>query len=117
MGASTKQKEPSKRASKSPRETQPAVQVAKQPQRVQPASPPAASTARELPLPDLSPFGVSAGDARAHVGVCESCGRAYRHVVKNPKDVTALGYFGRNLASCLAVNAPRQTPAAGHAAP
>ena len=55
-------------------------------------------------MPDLTTFGVDQGDAQAHVGGCEQCGRAYRHVVKNPKDAMALQSFGRNLAVCLAAN-------------
>ena len=55
-----------------------------------------------VPMPDLTTFGIDQGDAQAHVGRCEECGRAYRHVVKNPKDAMALQSFGRNLAVCLA---------------
>ena len=55
-----------------------------------------------VPMPDLTAFGVDQGHAQAHVAACEQCGRAYRHVVKNPKDAMALQYFGRNLAVCLA---------------
>lgn len=116
MAASTKQKEPVKRVAKSVREAKPVIQTAPPP-RVQTQGAQAASPARELPVPDLSAFGISASDTRAHVGVCESCGRGYRHVAKNPKDVTALQYFGRNLASCLAVNASSRGDSAGHAAP
>src|SRR5262249_8384229 len=53
-------------------------------------------------MPDLSTFGIEQRDAQAHVGQCESCGRAHRHVVKNPRDAMALESFGRHLASCLA---------------
>jgi hypothetical protein len=53
-------------------------------------------------MPDLTAFGVSQRDADAHVGQCEPCGRAYKHVVKNPKDAMALQSFGRNIACCLA---------------
>ena len=115
MGASTKQKEPSKRvAAKGPRATEPAAQPAPQAPRVQAATPRPAT--EDLRMPDLSEFGVSTTAAQAHVIGCESCGRAYRHVAKNPKDVTALGYFGRNLASCLTVNAPKRVATEGHAA-
>jgi len=55
-----------------------------------------------VPMPDLKAFGVDSSDAQAHVGQCEQCGRAHRHVVKNPKDAMALEFFGRNLAVCLA---------------
>lgn len=55
-----------------------------------------------VPMPDLTTFGVDQGQAQAHVAGCEQCGRAYRHVVKNPKDAMALQSFGRNLAVCLA---------------
>src|SRR5262245_20734503 len=54
------------------------------------------------PMSDLTPFGVDQHDAQAHVGQCELCGRAYRHVMKNPKDAMALQSFGRNIAVCLA---------------
>jgi len=53
-------------------------------------------------MPDLTNFGVASSDAQAHVGQCEPCGRAHRHVVKNPKDVMALESFGHHIASCLA---------------
>jgi len=53
-------------------------------------------------MPDLKTFGVDQADAQAHIGQCEQCGRAYRHVVKNPKDAMALQSFGRNIAVCLA---------------
>ena len=53
-------------------------------------------------MPDLTSFGVAQGDAQAHVAQCEQCGRAHRHVMKNPKDTMALQSFGRNIATCLA---------------
>ena len=53
-------------------------------------------------MPDLTAFGVTQRDAEAHVGQCEQCGRAHRHVLKNPKDAMALESFGRNIACCLA---------------
>ena len=53
-------------------------------------------------MPDLTTFGIDRSHAQAHVGVCEQCGRAHRHVVKNPKDAMALQSFGRNLSVCLA---------------
>jgi hypothetical protein len=55
------------------------------------------------PMPDLTRFGVPQSDARAHVGACEECGRAYRHVVKNPKDAMALESLGRRIGSCLSI--------------
>jgi hypothetical protein len=55
-----------------------------------------------VPMPDLTTFGIDPGHAQAHVGLCEQCGRAYRHVMKNPKDAMALQSFARNLAVCLA---------------
>src|SRR5262245_59550866 len=54
------------------------------------------------PMPDLKAFGIDGGDAQAHISRCEDCGRAYRHVMKNPKDAMALQSFGRKLAACAA---------------
>ena len=68
-----------------------------------PAAPPARAAGNAgSPMPDLTTFGVDQRDAQAHVGQCEQCGRASRHVVKNPKDAMALQSFGRNIAVCLA---------------
>jgi hypothetical protein len=122
MAAGTKAKEPTKRATNGSREAAkqaPRAQTAS-PTKASPPSPAAVSPmpARadgEIKLPDLGAFGVSERDARAHLAVCESCGRASRHVAKNPKDVTALQHFGRNLSACLAVNAPKPATAV-HAA-
>jgi hypothetical protein len=61
-------------------------------------------------MPDLTTFGIDQGHAQAHVAMCEQCGRAYRHVVKNPKDAMALQSFGRNVAVCLA-GKPAKVPA------
>jgi hypothetical protein len=97
-------RQPSKETAKQPRNATP-VRAAKKsappakadaPLTVAPKSTAAAS------MPDLTTFGVDARDAQSHVDVCEHCGRAYRHVVKNPKDAMALQSFGRNLAVCLA---------------
>jgi len=82
--------------------------VDKEPRRA-PAEPPAAARAdakAASTMPDLTAFGVSQRDADAHVGQCEPCGRAYKHVVKNPKDTMALQSFGRNIACCLAGKQP-----------
>ena len=80
--------------------------VAKETPRVQAEAPRAVSPDGNgnSPMPDLSAFGVEQRDAQAHVGQCEPCGRAYRHVVKNPRDAMALESFGRHIASCLAGN-------------
>ena len=78
--------------------------VTKETRRVQAEAPPTVSPdgSGNSPMPDLSTFGIEQRDAQAHVGQCESCGRAHRHVVKNPRDAMALESFGRHLASCLA---------------
>jgi hypothetical protein len=67
------------------------------------------------PMPNLAQYGVSEAEARTHVAQCESCGRAHKHVIKNPKDAMALDSFGRHIASCIAVN-QKSTPAAAAAA-
>ena len=97
-------RQPSKVTAKQSREATPVRRAAK------PAPPAKAEAPRPVPpngnggvpMPDLTTFGIDQGDAQAHVGVCEQCGRAHRHVVKNPKDAMALQSFGRNLAVCLA---------------
>jgi hypothetical protein len=53
-------------------------------------------------MPDLTAFDVDPHAAQAHVAECDHCGRAHRHVMKNPKDVMALQSFGRNISACLA---------------
>ena len=53
-------------------------------------------------MPDLSAVGVDGHVAETHVAQCEDCGRAHRHVVKNPKDVMARESFGHKIAACLA---------------
>ena len=102
--AQTKRK-PSKETAKPSRDATPVRRAEK------PATPSAKAVAprtvppngnASVPMPDLTTFGVDAGDAQAHVGQCEHCGRAYRHVVKNLKDAMALLSFGRNLTVCLA---------------
>jgi hypothetical protein len=103
---------PSKATAKQSREATPVRRAEK------PAPPAKAEAPRTVPpsgngstpMPDLTTFGVEQGQAQAHVGLCEQCGRAYRHVVKNPKDAMALQSFGRNLAVCLA-GKPAKVPA------
>src|SRR5262249_27039291 len=99
-----KRKQPSKDGPKAAGRSEPVRRIVKEAPRVQAEAPrPAtASAASSLPMPDLGNFGVTAADAQAHVTPCEPCGRAHRHVVKNPKDVMALESFGRPLATCLA---------------
>ena len=97
-------RQPSKATAKPSRDATPVRRAEK------PAPPAKVEAARTVPpnggggvsMPDMSTFGIDQGDAQAHVGVCEQCGRAHRHVVKNPKDAMALQSFGRNLAVCLA---------------
>ncbi len=90
-----------------------AVAAPKEAPHAQPEKPrPAADGA--LPMPNLAQYGVSEGEARTHVAQCETCARAHKHVVKNPKDTMALDSFGRHIASCIAVN-QKSTPAAAAA--
>jgi hypothetical protein len=103
-----KRKEPATQAPKASRGTRPgaaprkeAARAAEAP-RVEPPRPAAAEGS--LPMPDLTKYGVTERDARAHVVHCEPCGRAHRHVVKNPRDAMALDAFGRHIATCLAVH-------------
>jgi hypothetical protein len=104
-------KSPAKAASRTEpvRRVEKATRVERETPRVQAATPRPAAPAADAstPMPDLTAFQVPQRDAQAHVAQCEPCGRAYRHVVKNPKDAMALQSFGKNIASCLAVNAER----------
>jgi hypothetical protein len=104
--AEPKQKQASKNGAKASRDAEPARRIDKDPRRAPAEAPRAKDTEPGSPMPDLATFGVSQGDARAHVGACEDCGRAHRHVVKNPKDAMALESFGRRIASCLASKQP-----------
>jgi len=105
-------RQPSKATAKPSREATPVRRAAK------PASPVNAEVPQTVPpkanggvpMPDLSTFGIDPGQAQAHVGLCEQCGRAHRHVAKNPKDAMALQSFARNLAVCLA-GTPAKVPA------
>jgi hypothetical protein len=95
---------PSKETPRASRDTTAVRGAEKETRRVHVEAPRAAAADGNTtsPMPNLSGFGIEHRDAQAHVGQCEACGRAYRHVVKNPKDVMALESFGRHLASCLA---------------
>jgi len=97
-------KQPSKKSATAARDTTPVRRAEKGTRRVQAEAPPTVSPdgSGNSPMPDLSTFGIEQRDAQAHVGQCEPCGRAHRHVVKNPRDAMALESFGRHLASCLA---------------
>ena len=109
--AAQPKKQPSKSIARASRDATPV-------RRAEKATPPAPDEAPRTappagngssPMPDLTAFGVDQRDAQAHVGQCEQCGRAHRHVMKNPKDAMALQSFGRNIAVCLAgkqANAP-----------
>jgi hypothetical protein len=92
-----------------------AVAAEKEAPHAQPEKPRPAAADGSLPMPDLGQYGVKEPEARAHVAQCESCGRAHKHVVKNPKDVMALDAFGRHIAACIAVNQTK-TPSAAAAA-
>src|SRR5262249_38227732 len=102
--AAQTKKQPSKESAKASREATPARRAEKPAPRVQPEAPrPATADGNStVPMPDLKEFGVAQHDAQAHVGQCEQCGRAYRHVMKNPKDTMARESFARNVAVCLA---------------
>jgi len=105
--AAQTKKQPSKPKAKAAREATPAPRASKPARPVpvehpQPAAPARTVGSPVVPMPDLTGFGVDADAARAHVGQCEECGRAHRHVVKNPKDTMALDSFGRHIAVCLA---------------
>jgi hypothetical protein len=97
-------RQPSKETAKQSRDATP-VRRAEKPAPAAKAEAPRtvpSSGSGSAPMPDLTTFGIDQSHAQAHVGVCEQCGRAYRHVVKNPKDAMALQSFGSNLAVCLA---------------
>ena len=109
-----KKKEPAHPAAKASRATQPVAPPRKDGARIQveqprtqtptPTSTPRpAATDGTLPVPDLTKYGVNERDAREHVARCEPCGRAHKHILKNPKDVMALDSFGRHVATCIAV--------------
>ena len=108
--AAPKRKEPSKERTKAARPAAPAPRSEKAARPAQPDIQPAAprTEGNGSPMPNLAAFGVSQSDAQAHVSQCEECGRAHRHVVKNPKDAMALESFGRRIAACL----PRKQPQA-----
>ena len=111
-------KQPSKKSAPAARDTTPVRRAEKGTRRVQAETPrtvtketrPVQAEAPRTvspesgssPMPDLSTFGIEQRDAQAHVGQCEPCGRAHRHVMKNPRDAMALESFGRHIASCLA---------------
>lgn len=110
--AAQPKKQPSKPTTKASREATPVARAAKPTPPVQAAAPRVPADGNTTtPMPDLKAFGVEQGAAQAHVAQCENCGRAHRHVLKNPKDVMALESFGRNVAVCLASSKPK-TPAA-----
>jgi hypothetical protein len=107
--AAQTKRQPSKETAKASRKATPAPRAKKTARPVQ-AEAVRAAAARATPadvivgppMPDLTTFGVDQRDAQTHVGECEHCGRAHRHVLKNPKDAMALQSFGRNIAACLA---------------
>jgi hypothetical protein len=90
--------QPTKGGAKASRDAT-AVRPVKETPAPRPARPDGSASA---PLPDLTAFGVDQRDAQTHIAQCEPCGRAHRHVVKNPKDAMALQSFGRNISVCLA---------------
>jgi len=103
--AAQPKRQPGKDTAKASREATPARRTEKPTPPVHAA--PAPTTPRTdadgtSPMPDLKAFGVDQQAAQAHVAQCEACGRAHRHVMKNPKDAMALQSFGRNISVCLA---------------
>jgi hypothetical protein len=103
--AAETKKQPSKDRAKASRDATSVRRTGKETRPAEPAAAPPAARADgngSAPMPDLTAFGVDPRDAHAHVGQCEQCGRAYRHVMKNPKDAMALQSFGRNISVCLA---------------
>jgi hypothetical protein len=100
--AELKRKPASKDGAKASREGEPVRRIDKESRRAPVEAPRPGAAETSTPMLDLTPFGVSQSDAQAHVGACEECGRAYRHVAKNPKDAMALESFGRRIGSCLA---------------
>src|SRR5262245_45801915 len=102
--AARTKKQPSKVSAKTSRPATPVRWAKKQPPPVSAtAAPPTAPTngTHAPSMPDLTPFGVDSRDAETHVGRCEHCGRAHRHVIKNPKDAMALEFFAKNIGRCL----------------
>jgi len=97
-------RQPSKETAKQSRDATPVRRAEKPtpPAKVEAPRTVAPNGSGGAPMPDLTTFGIDRSHAQAHVGVCEQCGRAHRHVVKNPKDAMALQSFGRNLSVCLA---------------
>ena len=109
--AAQTKKQLSKPKAKAAREATPAPRASRPArpapaERPQPAAPERPASSAVVPMPDLSGFGIEADAARAHVAQCEECGRAHRHVVKNPKDAMALDSFGRHIAVCVAGKRP-----------
>ena len=103
--AAQTKRQPSKVTAKPSRTATPARRAVKAARPVQPEAAARTTPPDPIvgpPMPDLTTFGVDQRDAQAHVGECDHCGRAHRHVVKNPKDAMALQSFGRNVATCLA---------------
>jgi hypothetical protein len=101
--AAPTKRQPSKETAKPSHEATPGRRAQKAaPDQPRAARTTAPDTHSSPPMPDLTAFGVDQRTAQAHVGQCEQCGRAHRHVLKNPKDAMALQSFGRNLAACLA---------------
>ena len=103
--AAQPKRQPSKDSAKASREATPPRRAEKPTQPVHAAPAPVApraDTNGTSPMPDLKAFGVDQQAAQAHVAQCEACGRAHRHVIKNPKDAMALQSFGRNISVCLA---------------
>jgi hypothetical protein len=104
--AAQTKKQPSKETAKATREASQVHRTEKVKPQVRPETTrPAPANGNgngATPMPDLTAFGVDPHAAQAHVAQCEQCGRAHRHVMKNPKDAMALESFGRNISVCLA---------------
>ena len=107
--AAQTKKQPSKETAKASREASPVHRTQKANPQVRPETTRTAPADGNgaTPMPDLTAFGVDPHAAQAHIVQCEQCGRAHRHVMKNPKDAMALQSFGRNISVCLAAKQPK----------
>ena len=102
--AAKTKKQPSREGAKASRDATPVRRTEKVKPQVRPETARTAPTSGNgsTPMPDLTAFGVDPQAAQAHVAQCEECGRAHRHVMKNPKDAMALDSFGRKISVCIA---------------
>jgi len=111
--AAQTKKQPGKPKAKASRAASPVRRTAKVKAQVGPETTRTTPVQRTAgtPVPDLTAVGVDPQTAEAHVALCERCGPAHRHVMKNPRDTMALEHFGRNLSLCLARSQKKAPPA------